>query len=392
MSKTRIIATLLACQCLLVAGLTLSIPFFALYLKARRGLPMDQVGLAISFMMLTTALAHTLSGELSDLYGGKPVMQFAVASRAVFSALLAWAMLRDWPVLSLIALNVGSAFCGNFFEPAARSWLAQVCPPEERLRAFGWQRVAVNLGWAVGPAVGGLLAERSYPGLFAASALVSAACLAWIRWGVSHQPPSREGESFQPELALSAVADRRFLRFCLLCLVIAAVHAQLVVGLSVHAAEAAGLTERQIGLLFTLNGVMVVLLQNPVSGWMSGRSLAASVGLGCLFYAVGYAGAGFATSFALLVAVVAVVTLGELVVSPGQYTLAANLAPDRLKGRYIGFHGLAHQLGGALGPLLAGLGLQHLGPRSWLAVGAMGAAAGVGFFGMRRQLEEGGVS
>jgi len=387
-SKTRAIAALLACQCVLVSGLTLSVPFLALYLHRQRGMPMDQVGLTIGAMMLTTAVAQSLSGELSDLFGGKPVMQAAVAARALFSTLTGWAIAGEWSVGAVVALSFCSAFGGSFYDPAARTWLAQACDPQDRLRVFGWQRMSVNLGWAVGPAVGGLLAERSYAGLFGASGAVAFLCFLWFRWGLEHLPPAREGGAFRPAEALAAAGDRRFLLFCLLCLVSAAVHAQLVVGLSVHGASFAGLSERQIGLLFTLNGAMVVLLQNAASSWMERRSLATALGLGCLCYAVGYAGTAFAMSFGLMLAVVAVVTLGELVVTPGQHTLAANLAPAEVRGRYIGFHGLTHQIGHAFGPLLAGVGLKAFGPRSWLLVGAVSAATAFGFFGMRRRLEE----
>lgn len=390
MSVRRTVAALLVCQCVLTAGLTLSLPFFALYLHQRRGLSMDMVGLAISLMMLTTAAAQSLAGELSDLLGSKRVMVAAVAMRGLMSASMAAAMVWDWPVASLVMINVLSAFLGNFFDPAARSWLADACPPADRLKAFGWQRVAVNLGWAIGPAVGGLLAAKSYPALFAVSGAVCLACAVYMRSVVHDFPPRRHGEAFRWAEPLQAASDRRFLRFCLCGLLIAVVHAQLVVGLSVHAVGHAGLSERQVGLLFATNGLVVVLLQHAAGGLLVGHSLIAVVAGGCLLYAVGYAGVGFAQGFALMALAVVVVTLGEILVTPGVHTLAANMAPERFKGRYIGFYGLTHQLGSALGPLLGGVGLQHLSPRwpaaPWLLVGTVGAAASLGFLQLRGAL------
>lgn len=382
---------LLLCQCVLTAGLTLSFPFFALYLHKDRGLPMDQVGLAISVMILTTAVAQSLGGEFSDLIGSKAVMEWSIATRGLLCLGLAYAIHAQWATSCVIAFNILGAFCGNFYDPAVRAWLAEAYPAGERVRAYGLQRIAVNLGWAVGPAVGGLLAERSYALLFGASGLVCGACLSVMHLGVARQEPQRGGEAFSWSQSLSAGADGRFLRFCILSLMIAVVMGQLVVGLSVHSTTYAGLSPREVGFLFGINGLVVVLLQREASRRLAGRRISYSLAGGCLLYALGFAWVGLVRGFSLMAAAVVIVTLGEIVVSPGLHALAANLAPERLKGRYLGFHGLSHQVGSALGPLLGGLGLRYLSPlwtpAPWLLVGGMGTAAGIGFFGLSRALK-----
>jgi len=193
------------------------------------------------------------------------------------------------------------------------------------------------------------------------------------------------------------VADRRFLRFCGYGLLIAAVMAQLTVALAVHSVRYVGLSEAQVGLLFTLNGAVVVLTQTPISRSLGHMRLSAMLALGCLFYAAGYCWAGFAPGFALMAVAIAIVTLGEVTVSPGLQTLAANLAPERHKGRYLGFQGLALQLGAACGPLVGGLGLQVLSPRwtpaPWLIIAALGVLAAFGFqrFGKELRPDEDGL-
>lgn len=135
--------------------------------------------------------------------------------------------------------------------------------------------------------------------------------------------------------------------------------------------------------------VVVVLTQTPVSERARRMRLTSSLAAGCLLYSAGYGWVGFAEGFASLAAAVVLVTLGEVMVSPALQTMAANLAPEEMRGRYLGFQSLALQLGAAFGPLLGGLGLQVLSPRwsaaPWLAVAAVGAAAAFGFrsFGLR---------
>ncbi|MEK7383562.1 MAG: MFS transporter, partial [Elusimicrobiota bacterium] len=123
---------------------------------------------------------------------------------------------------------------------------------------------------------------------------------------------------------------------------------------------------------------------------ISARALTSAAVLGCLLYALGWSWMGFARGWALLAGAMTVVTLGEIVVSPSLQALAANLAPDQVRGRYIGFHGLMTQLGMALGPLLGGISAEQLGgrwvPAPWLAVGALAAFTGWGFSRLGRHL------
>ena len=281
----------------------------------------------------------------------------------MIAALMAWAMARSSSVALLIVLRVLGGFCASFFDSGVRCWIASACPRRERLLGYGRLRVAVNVGWALGPALGGLMAERSYALLFAVSAVACLACLGLLRWIVAEMPRLRPESRFSWRELASVTADRRFLGFCGHVVLIAAVMMQLTVALAVHSARYAHLTEAQVGLLFTINGVIVVLTQTPVTRGLSRARLTSVLAVGCLLYAAGYGWTGFATNFALMAAAVAVVTLGEITVSPSLQTLAANLAPDRLKGRYLGFLGLALALGSACGPLLGGLGLQFLSPR-----------------------------
>ncbi|MCX5796627.1 MAG: MFS transporter [Elusimicrobia bacterium] len=388
---------LLVCQCVLVAGLALSYPFFALYLHRVRGLPMGWVGAALSLMLAGTAVGQVLAGELSDIMGSKRVMEASVASRAAMVALMSWAMAREAPVGALIALHVLAGFCGSFYDSAVRCWIASALPPHERLLGYGKLRVAINLGWALGPACGGVMAEHSYPLLFAASGVACLACLGLVHWTVTSMPRLRPESRFSWRELWSVAADRRFLRLCGYGLLIAAVMAQLTVGLAVHSVRYVGLSEAQVGLLFTLNGALVVLTQTPISRSLRAVRLSAMLTAGCLLYAAGYCWAGFATGFALMAAAMTVVTLGEVTVSPALQTLAANLAPEKLKGRYLGFQGLALQSGAACGPLLGGLGLQVLSPRwspaPWLIIAALAALAAFGFkrFGKELRPDEDGL-
>lgn len=379
--------TLLLCQGVLVAGLTLSFPFMTLYLHERRGLPMGAVGLAIGLTTLATAAGQGLGGEAADLWGCKRVMAASLALRAGATALMAWAILASRPVACVIAAAVAAGFFGNFYDPAVRAWLAHEHPAGGRVRAFGLLRVVSNAAWALGPAVGGLLAGRSYALLFAVTAAACLLCLVLLLAVVPEAPAARVGEPFSWSAFSSAAADARFLRFAALTVLVATVMGQLVTPLSAHAA-ARGLGEEQVGLLFAVNGALVVLFQHAMTGVLVGRSLALATAGGCLFYAAGWSLVGFSGRWPALALGVAIATAGEIIVSPSLQTLAANMAPERLRGRYLGVQGLAYQVGQSLGPALGGLGQERLAwtPAPWLAAAALAGAAGAGFARFSRAL------
>jgi predicted MFS family arabinose efflux permease len=272
-----------------------------------------------------------------------------------------------------------------------RAWIAHEHPPKERPRAYGLLRVAGNAAWAVGPAIGGLLAGRSYAAMFAATSVACFLCLGLLLTVVPDSPAARGGERLDAAAVLSGLRDARFAEFCALTLVLAASMAQLVAPMSAHASSHGGLSEASIGLLFGINGGLVVLLQTRASRLVSGTRLTRALAAGCLFYAAGWALIGHARAWGAFAFGMAVVTVGEVVVSPAMNALAANLAPERLRGRYMGLFGLSYQLGHAAGPALGGWGHDHFTGRwtaaPWLAAGALAGVAGWGYRRLGRRLD-----
>src|SRR6185295_4728259 len=97
------------------------------------------------------------------------------------------------------------------------------------------------------------------------------------------------------------------------------------------------LTESKVGLLFSINGTIVVASQYFVSRYLSRCRITTALGGGSLVYALGYGSMGFAGAFAAMAGSMGIISLGEVAVSPGLQALAANMAPEDLKGRYLGF-------------------------------------------------------
>lgn len=411
MKRVRGLKLLCLGQCLQLAGLSLSMPYMALYLNRERGLGMGVVGLFLAMTMLATAFGQAAGGALSDRIGRRPVMVWSLVGRALLTFLLAAAVHGHWSVPAIVASHMAGAFAGNLYFPAAHAWIAERWGRHERLEAFGWLRVAANLGWAIGPAVGGFFMAASYGAMFAASAAVCAVTAVFIRYAMEADAPTPHpcvpmgncgpskgawhGGTQGLELvtgAFSGPVDGRFVRFCGWTVLMGAVMSQLVAPLSVYAVTYASVPPDRVGWLFTINGGMVVLLQPFVNRVGRVMRISQVMAVGGLFYAVGYAMVGAAAGFAGLAAAMAVITLGETFVSPGNSTLSANLAGAGEAGRYTGLNGFSHQVGSALGPLLGGVMLERLAPAHhalpWLVVAALALTGALGYRSLGRRLTD----
>jgi MFS family permease len=393
-------------------GFAVTIPFLSLYLHTERGVPMSAVGGIFFFAATTGAIAQLLVGDWTDRHGRKRMLVTAQTGRGfVFMCLAAAVVLRASP-LWFGVLVCTSSFFGRMFDPPSGAMIADITHGEKRIEAYGVLRVGGNLGWAIGPALGGFLAALSYSSLFLVSAalmFLSAAFLAFkieetaphlVRRGgsvagvgSSEVPgpalPPPGGGRFRLGDAAVALGDREFLRYCLTVLVLFVVMGQLVSTLSIYVVDWVGRTKAELGFLYSLNGLIVVFLQFPATRLFARIRMTTQLVIGSLLYTIGYGMMGFGSTFALLFTGMAVVTLGEITAMPASMNLVAAFSGASLRGRYMGTYGLFNSFGWSVGPLLGGILLDLARGRPellWGIIGLVSIVAAVGFWNLRARL------
>ena len=377
---------------IMTAGYAVSFPFLAIYLSIHRGVPMAWVGVFLSCSMLLASAAHFIGGEISDAIGRRKVMVASLALRAVLIAIIAWIVFSGAGLWAIFIFHPMGMFIGSFFHPASRSWVADFIGPSRRMKAYGFLRVGSNAGWALGPALGGLMAGNSYAMLFFVTAAVYAVCTVVVAFSVKDAPGAASGKFSAPSFGagLATLKNAHFLRFCLFTLVMCAVMSQLVVSSSLYSKKYLGFSEAQIGLLFSINGLMVVLVQYFMTRALERRRITSGLAFGALFYGAGYLAFGYSTVFYSAAAAMVVVTLGELAVSPGLQALGANMAPRGEKGRYLGVQGLFQQIGSSMGILVGSNAIGAISPvfqqGPWFIVAAAAMIASLGFSSLGRRL------
>jgi MFS family permease len=293
--------------------------------------------------------------------------------------------LNFWAASGILAL---SYIAGSFFQPVANAAVADLVERERRLEAYSLLRVANNLGWGVGPMLGGFVSEIGYAWLFVLGGLASAVSAWLIRRHLTETlpPPSdvRKREGFGDILTVRH--DRRLLWFLAFTFFLFITMSQWISTLPLFASSELGTSRHQLGLVFGMNGFMVVAFQLPVTRAVRRLSLPGAMALGSLVYAVSFLGLSGAATFWHLLAGMAAITLGELIATPASIAMVSSIAPPDRMGRYMGLYSLIASFAWSAGPFVGGVLLDLWIDRPlvlWGAVAGFGAVAAAGFWGAR---------
>lgn len=378
---------------ILLFGYGLSLPFFTIYLISQRHLTPSIAGLIIALAGLSRCVSSAISGELADAFGRKNVMMWGLFSQIIAMFALGLCIELNVTAAWMLTCYFLTTFLGAFFRPAANAWVTDNTTAKNRVEAFGIIRIGLNIGWAAGPAVGGFLVRYSYSMAFYLTALLYAVTILYVSRLVRERK-TRAALKRKPSFVstLLSLKDSRLAKICFYVIIITAVNAQMVVGLSIHCKQYLHMPEHYIGWFFTVNGLVVVFLQYAATAFMKKMRLSTAMFIGCLLYAVGFGSVGFSDSFTLIALGVFLAGVGELIVSPGEQTLVSNIATRETRGRYLGMLMVFYNFGSAAGFLSAGvlsdLLAPHYLPAPWLVIAAAAFLAGVGFWRMRYCLSD----
>ena len=345
-------------------------PFLALYLQ-REGYASWVTAIALGAYGAGGLIAGLLGGYCADRWGRKPTIIVSCTGGAVCMMLLSQAI-NPWSIV--IASSAVGMFSAMYF-PAASALLADLVPEHLRVRAFGCQRLAVNLGFAIGMAVAGLMAEHSFFLLFVVDALTTSVLGIVILFGVPEvKRLAKVNASWAPAIR-EMRANPAYLRAIAASFLIAVVFWQLSSTWGLQITKTGGFNESVFGGLMALNGLMVVLLELPLTSWTRKHLPIRVMSIGYALVGVGMGINLFGASLTILIVAMVVITIGEMISLPIAHSYIAELAPEDMRGRFMGVLGIAWNSATMLGPAL-GMALFSVWPDGvWLVCLALGLAA-----------------
>jgi len=275
--------------------------------------------------------------------------------------------------------------------PAHEAMLIDILPEKKRSEGFGVMRVAMNLSVAIGPAIGGFLASRSYLILFIADTVTSLITALIVYLVVEESMPEKKESKVKKGFKDTFIGygdvlkDRKFMLFVVISTIATLVYSQMYSTLSVFLRDVHGVPASGYGWLMTLNAGMVVLFQFMITRRISNRPPMLILALGSLLYVIGFGMYGFVDVYLMFMLAMVIITIGEMVIIPVAQAYVGNAAPEDMRGRYSGVMGFSWMIPWMIGPLLAGL-IMDYGDPNWVWYGSaiLGMIASLGFLWLRK--------
>jgi MFS family permease len=358
-------------------------PFFTLYMTKKFDINMTTVGAIFFAFAFSSFLGSMVGGALTDRLGRKGMLLFGLVMSALSALLMG--ITNQIGYFVLVAVVVGMlADAGG---PAQSALVADLLPENKRAEGFGILRVVFNLAVVIGPLLGGLLASRSYMLLFIADAITSS-ITALVVYFTLHETwhPNAEGKAEEPFVKTFAgygkvLRDKAYVWYLLASAVMVLVYMQMNTTLAVYLRDYHSVNEQGFSYILSLNAAMVVLFQFPITRWIERYRPLLVMTAGAVLYAVGFALYGITSVFFMFMVAMAIITIGEMFVSPVGQAIVTRLAPEEMRGRYMAVFGFSWLVPYAFGPLLAGLVLDNLNPSwLWYAAGFLGLVSAGGFY------------
>lgn len=351
---------------------TMVMPFTGVYLTQARGLSVGAAGLVMAIFGAGSLLSQLFAGVLADRIGRRATLAGGMLATAV--TLMALGYSTTLPAILATMFVLGLVV--DAYRPASNALVADLVSPAERPRAYGLLFWAINLGYSVGMTAGGWLAEVGFHWLFWLDAVSCVAFAALVWRAVPETRPAGRAEAGGFGVVLR---DRVMLGFTLVTLGNAVVYAQTYTTLPMAMIGRTGLGTAEFGLAMALNGVLIVVAQPLVSGWLGRRDPVRTLALGMAVMGIGFALTAFVNGTLTLAATIAVWTAGEIVTAGIAGTIMARLAPPHLRGRYAGLFGFAWSAAAVLAPLMGSALLENAGREVlWFTIGGIGLASAAG--------------
>jgi len=370
-------------------GGTLLFPFFSLYITDRFNVGMTRAGMVLAMFSIFGIIGNMIGGALTDKFGRRKLILFGL----VFSALstLTLGMVNSLAVLFPLAAFIG--LLSDVSGPAHQAMMADILTEKQRQEGFGLLRVVRNLAWIIGPTIGGFLANRSFMLLFIIDAVVSCIVAAIFYWYMPETKPEAH-EDKKHESVWNTILGYRivlkdfaFMAFVIAAILMGAVYQQMYNSLSVFLRDNHNIDPQGYGFLMTTSAITVILFQFSVTRIIKYRPPFLIMALGTLFYMLGFSMFGLVSVYWMFMSAIVVITIGEMLIMPTSQTIAANFAPEEMRGRYMAIFGLTWLLPSTFAPMLAGLILDNFNPNLlWYIGGILCAVAAFAYWMLHLRL------
>jgi predicted MFS family arabinose efflux permease len=365
---------------------TMVVPFMTIYLTSpAMGYSIAQAGLVMGFFGLGAICGGFLGGRLTDRWGFHRVQLLALAGGGIFFIVLG--QVKSYPLICLCTFLL--SVVNDAFRPANSTAIATYSKEENRTRSYSLNRLAINLGWAAGGAIGGILASINYHLLFWVDGGTNLAAALLLR--IFLHPERMAGAHHYREARdkplLSPYRDRIYLQFIVCTVLFASCFFQLFSTLPLFYKRVLGMPEYMIGLLLTINGLIISVIEMVLVFKLEGKR----ENLYYVFFGVLAVGVSYLLLDVLPVSVfiayfcMVVSTAGEMLAMPFMNSFWIGRTSRSNRGRYAGLYTIAWSTAQVIGPTGGAAIAQRAGFNVlWWVVGGICLLAAIAFRYLRQ--------
>lgn len=333
--------------------------FSSLYMTRELGFSIADAGLVMSFYGIGSVLGSYFGGWLSDRYRPYDVMIWSLLTSGTVLLLL----LLFNTLTGLAAIIFLYAFTADIFRPANSKSIATFSDAENRTRSVSLVRLAVNLGFTVGPAIGGFIAlYLGYYWLFVIDAITTygAALMLWIYLPRTDSQVPQQGNNVLNDSSTSAYRDFRYLGFIFFVALYATCFFQIFASIPQFFNKVCHYNEDTIGLLMALNGLIVVLVEMPFVMLMQHRKeIFPFIILGTLCLPLCFTMLLFGKQLMFwAIAYTVVITFSEVFAMPFMMNYSLSRPRKERQGQYSALYSIAYGIANIAAPVI-GLGTAN---------------------------------
>lgn len=331
---------------------TMVVPFMSLYLTSpSMGYSIGKAGLVYGLFGVGAFTGAWLGGKLTDKIGFYPVQLITLTGGGLFFILLG--QMKSFPAICVVSFFL--SFINEAFRPANSTAIAFYSKEENRTRSYSLNRLAINMGWAVGSALGGLIAKYNYELLFWVDGFTNIGAAILMRSFVRpvNYKPVHDPAQKAPKRA-SALHDKVYLWFIGLVILYAGCFFQLFTNLSVHLKKDLNFSEPFIGMMMATNGLIIVLVEMVIVFKLEARKKnTLFITLGTVLMAIAYSMLNlFTVTHVIAFIMIICITFAEMLAMPFMNSYWIGRSQPFNRGQYAALYTMAWSVAQTFGPML----------------------------------------